>query len=155
MFEEEMAKATDAAAGVDPKQHNMYKDVMKIVGEEEEEGGDSDDDVAIDRTRGEVNLKCSFTGTLFVDPVKSRVCGHTFSKAILGYIRSKGHAAVCPMGGCNQPMRADDMEPDHAMEIKVQRHRQVEEQTQRERQQRSQDDGSDDDDHEGETYYRV
>lgn len=99
-----------------------------------------DDDIIIDR-QSNVNIgsiKCPFTQTVFVYPVKSKICGHTFEKeAVERYIQTqaqKQEIPKCPLPGCSNLLTADQMIRDVKMEklIKAQSKQQ-------------QDEGSDDD----------
>ena len=65
------------------------------------------------------SLTCPLTRQQFVTPVKSRQCGHTYSKeAVLNHIhisRTRG-GARCPVGGCPETVSEDILERDVEME---------------------------------------
>ncbi|KAL7722200.1 SP-RING-type domain-containing protein [Entamoeba marina] len=78
--------------------------------------GDDEDIIIEDK----VSFNCPLTRKLFEDPVKSTVCGHTFSKqAIISYIGSN-RKRKCPVAGCDRSFGKNDLEKDvetiHAME---------------------------------------
>mmetsp|Transcript_21434 Transcript_21434/g.66113 ORF Transcript_21434/g.66113 Transcript_21434/m.66113 type:complete len:247 (+) Transcript_21434:50-790(+) len=62
---------------------------------------DDDDDVEIDEARDvtEAELKCPITTTLFEEPVKSKKCGHVYSRAAAqAYFKTPKN---CARVGCN------------------------------------------------------
>ena len=65
------------------------------------------------------SLTCPITRQQFVNPVKSRQCGHTYGKeAVLNHIRisrTRG-GARCPVGGCPETVTEDILERDVEME---------------------------------------
>ena len=49
-------------------------------------------------------------------PVRNVYCGHTFDKtAIEGHIKRMHHKAKCPIIGCPQVIRLEDLEVDKAL----------------------------------------
>ncbi|KAJ5583348.1 hypothetical protein N7535_001968 [Penicillium sp. DV-2018c] len=102
-------------------------------------GAESDDDVAIERER--VSLKCPLTLTLYVDPVTSTKCRHSFEReAIMGMINRstmtiappasrRGEARIrmvrCPV--CTGPLTADDLRPDAVLQRRVRRAQELKE----------------------------
>jgi len=89
-------------------------------GEEESE----DEDLVIENNRNkDINvgsIKCPLTKAIFKQPVKSKVCNHTFEKAAIEqYLQSKLSAnelAECPLPGCNNILNADQMIRDVKIE---------------------------------------
>ncbi|KAJ2511393.1 hypothetical protein GGI11_005127 [Coemansia sp. RSA 2049] len=87
-------------------------------GEETEEGEDEDEDLVISGAR--LTCRCPLTATWLIDPVTSKACGHSFSKAaITDYVRSKGGSCVCPSVGCRSTVGLRDLFPDKVLERKV------------------------------------
>ncbi|KAI8322242.1 hypothetical protein GQ54DRAFT_239128, partial [Martensiomyces pterosporus] len=76
-----------------------------------------------------MTYKCPITATWLMDPVTSKICHHSFSReAILDYLRAHHGSCTCPVGGCAQTIRIQDIVPDKILERKLQRHlRQLEE----------------------------
>ncbi|CAM9721497.1 unnamed protein product, partial [Discosporangium mesarthrocarpum] len=63
------------------------------------------------------HLKCPFTHSVFVEPVKSRRCGHTFErKAVQQHLHISGSNAVCPVAGCSNKLTREDIVRDKEME---------------------------------------
>ena len=56
------------------------------------------------------------------EPVKSRTCGHSYSKlAIQGHIERMKHKARCPIVGCPNILKLDDLETDQDLELELRR----------------------------------
>ena len=66
------------------------------------------------------NFICPLTKKRYVDPVKSRVCGHTFSKEAIYNLIGRKNCIKCPVAGCDKMFGrnelVDDIEMKHAME---------------------------------------
>ncbi|SAM00862.1 hypothetical protein [Absidia glauca] len=90
-------------------------------------GDDDDDDVVIAATKK--SLKCPLTTTWFENPVTSKSCKHTFSKAaIIGLLeRTLSPTVVCPMPGCRQVFDKQSFYDDTLMERLVARAKEAEE----------------------------
>ncbi|KAJ1940489.1 hypothetical protein GGF37_003953 [Kickxella alabastrina] len=88
-------------------------------GEEEEE---SDEDLVISGAK--LTYKCPVSQSWLIDPMTSKLCGHSFSKdAILAYVRSqRGGNAKCPVGGCASIIGPRDLFSDAVLERKVAHH---------------------------------
>ena len=80
---------------------------------------DDDDDLqVITRASGET-LKCPIMGSYYEDPVKSSICGHTYSRmGIENHLRS---SRKCPVAGCSNKnnITRDQLQPDIEMQMKV------------------------------------
>ncbi|KAJ1645642.1 hypothetical protein LPJ64_002803 [Coemansia asiatica] len=89
---------------------------------------DDEEDLVISGAR--VTYKCPITATWLIEPMTSKVCGHSFSReAILTYIRSQRGSGPCPMVGCVHRVTAKDLFADSVLERRVANHlRQLEEQ---------------------------
>lgn len=70
-----------------------------------------------------LSVDCPITGKLMEDPVKSKRCGHSYSKnGILGVIQQNGGREVkCPHRGCKHKVGRADLEQDKAMSLRVSR----------------------------------
>jgi SUMO ligase MMS21 Smc5/6 complex component len=75
---------------------------------------EGDDDVEM-TSRGPRSLRCPLTLTRLVEPVRSRKCPHTFSKAAILQML-KGHEKGCPVAGCPQRISPADLEQDRITE---------------------------------------
>ena len=93
-----------------------------------------DDDLEIMNNRDETHaLKCPITATFFEDPVKNKVCGHTYSKSGLQQML-KNRKRGCPVAGCsNNNLGLAQVEPDDEMRMRVNRLRKREEQAKKKR----------------------
>ncbi|KAJ2081848.1 hypothetical protein H4R24_002055 [Coemansia sp. RSA 988] len=87
----------------------------------EQGGDDSDEDLVIAGAR--VNYRCPVTATWLDDPVTSKVCKHSFSReSILDYIRAHGGNCACPVDGCSNRIKPQDLYADKVLERNVSRH---------------------------------
>lgn len=104
-----------ARTSVEVTQERMYLDICSKLGEGQTGSGVAgDDDLEVLATGDStVNLNCPFMTTLMVDPVKNKVCGHSYSKeAILNHIR-KSRSPSCPVAGCsNRHVTQEQLEDD-------------------------------------------
>mmetsp|Transcript_22495 Transcript_22495/g.69227 ORF Transcript_22495/g.69227 Transcript_22495/m.69227 type:complete len:262 (+) Transcript_22495:116-901(+) len=112
-----------------------------------------DDEIEIEDTLqgGAATLKDPITQALFKDPVKSKKCGHVYSKATVTSYFGRGSKA-CAFFGCNATLTKDDFERDVETELDLKRFErsQQQQQSQASQQRRTQavdlDDSDDDDD---------
>ncbi|KAL9184482.1 hypothetical protein ACHAXT_002568 [Thalassiosira profunda] len=129
-------------ARVPPAEHELTLIVREELGEKVPKksrasrgGDDDDDDLEIVRNaQDDVHaLKCPITGMLFADPVRNRVCGHTYDRAGLHQqLRNRKH--TCPVPGCtNSSVTMAQVEEDEEMKLKVKRHKTREEAEKRKR----------------------
>ncbi|KAG8929610.1 hypothetical protein FRC01_004070 [Tulasnella sp. 417] len=77
------------------------------------EEGDSDSDGSDIEVGGATqNFTCSLSLKPFVDPMTSKICGHSFSReALEDYFKQQrrgGHQAKCPASGCNKNLSLAD-----------------------------------------------
>ncbi|KAL1610494.1 hypothetical protein SLS60_002163 [Paraconiothyrium brasiliense] len=97
-------------------------------------GEDHDDDDDIVMERATISIKCPLTFLPLKDPYTSSKCPHTFERtAIFEIIRkstvrvgggsaSHGEKAVkCPVTGCDQMLRTQDLHPDPVLMRKIKR----------------------------------
>ena len=67
------------------------------------------------------SLKCPIAGTLLEAPMRSKLCKHIYSKAVVQHYLKKG-PKPCPIVGCrNQHITLQQLEPDIETEILVRR----------------------------------
>jgi hypothetical protein len=88
-------------------------------------------------------IKCPITAMLFQQPMKNKVCGHTYSQAGVDQMIKMGKRK-CPIPGCaNNQLSERQLEADVEMELKVKRHvrRVAHEEEKRRTAQASDDDG--------------
>ncbi|CCJ29695.1 unnamed protein product [Pneumocystis jirovecii] len=77
-----------------------------------------DDDIIISYLNQ--NIKCPLTMRYLEEPMKSRVCGHYFSKhAILEILKCNNGKCICPIVGCNKIIDNSILIPDKIMERRV------------------------------------
>jgi hypothetical protein len=94
-------------------------------------------EIARNPTSSSEALKCPIMGKLFRDPVRSKVCGHIYSRqGIEQLLRQSGHRASvrCPVAGCsNSALTSAQLEEDHeaAMKVRRQKRREANEREQR------------------------
>jgi hypothetical protein len=102
-------------------QESTYLDLCRELGEDQ---GKEDDDIAVlPMENGEQSLKCPLTATLMENPVKNKICKHTYSRAaIMQHIAASARNCVCPVAGCqNRNVTASQLEEDKLMETLVRR----------------------------------
>lgn len=79
---------------------------------------DDDDDLIM--TQEEVGIKCPYTQQIMKDPIRNKVCGHSYERqAIQEFILRKKTGAKCPYAGCGNraPLRMEEMEDN--LELKA------------------------------------
>lgn len=77
----------------------------------EEDDNDEDEEIAIVEQPKEKSVKCPISKCTMDEPVKSKVCGHSFDKSsILTYL--DGQVKVCPLSGCNKQISINSLEND-------------------------------------------
>lgn len=89
---------------------------------------DEDEDLAVLPLENSSTLKCPIAGTLMEDPVKSTLCGHSYSRAGIQqhFKNSQGHPS-CPVAGCrNSRLTSDQLvdDPETAMLVRREKKRQ-------------------------------
>lgn len=115
-----------------PEEHPMVIDLREKLGErvKKRSRNDDDDDLEIVNNVGvdDVHkLKCPITSMFFENPVRNKVCGHTYDRLglnqLLGLNKTK-----CPIPGCsNSKLSINQVEVDDEMKLKVRRHKMREE----------------------------
>lgn len=116
-------QASKQSASPDPKQHKLVKYlkslsfIVKNPLEPLPDDGDGEDD-EINVSGGKVSLKDPISLDVFLNPVISTACKHTFEKDhILQYMRSGN--TQCPITGCNAQVNNSVLEPDNIMKWRV------------------------------------
>lgn len=113
-----------------PEDHVLSREVREALGEHVKKrsrasrGGDDEDDLEVVRNQtDDVHaLKCPVTGMLFKDPVRNKVCGHTYDRAGLMQLLNN-RKSTCPIPGCsNNKLSLDQVEDDEEMKLKVKRY---------------------------------
>lgn len=106
-----------------------YRDLCELVGDKlpkqrskgkrSKQDDDSDSDIEIEN-RFATNLKCPMTAAWFEEPLRSKLCGHVYSKVpIYSYI-GKHTVKRCPVAGCNNnQLNKAQLEHDRVTEMKV------------------------------------
>ncbi len=161
-METEYAKAmeTISANSVKVTQEASYLELCKTLGENNDE--DEDDELAVVNDGGSSNssskIKCPLTMAFMEDPVRSKVCKHSFGRdAIYHYLRTSNtqnrnrNGARCPVPGCiNGSMTINELEEDPETKMRVRRHKKRESASRRQLAQSAinGDDDEDDDEHE-------
>lgn len=130
VFRLKMGEATVEEISRFVSSHSKVKAIEALVRNPGERAGPSQaeeetisDDLVL--MQKEVSLTCPLTKKLLEDPVTSKKCRHSFSKAaILSHIRHyrqrRGHPK-CPIGGCDQTVTEDDLEPNAELEKAIRR----------------------------------
>ncbi|CDO71464.1 hypothetical protein BN946_scf184909.g58 [Trametes cinnabarina] len=82
-----------------------------------EDGDDSDDDDDVQVGGVTQDYKCPLTLTTLVDPLTSKVCGHSYSaNAIKEYLgNSKTRSKECPATGCKKQISLAVLEPNREL----------------------------------------
>mmetsp|Transcript_38195 Transcript_38195/g.122574 ORF Transcript_38195/g.122574 Transcript_38195/m.122574 type:complete len:253 (+) Transcript_38195:24-782(+) len=79
-----------------------------------------DDDVEVDETLG-ATLNDPYTLAVFVEPQKSKKCGHVYSKStVLRYFGTRGQKCAHP--GCTAFLKVQDFERDVEKELEIKRY---------------------------------
>ena len=100
----------------DVTEHPDYKRLRKLC---KLKTNDDDDDVEIDESTAMI-LKDPINQKILVDPMKSKKCGHVYSKStVLEYFR---RPQKCAWPGCNATLCSDDFERDVETELGLKRY---------------------------------
>lgn len=141
-----------SASQLNMQDEQYCREIMTALGEQaskEIQEEDEDDLQVVGGGRGTSSeaLKCPIMGTLIEEPLKSKLCGHVYSKA--GIYQHLISSKKCPIAGCNNSqLTKQQLEPDHETEMKVRRQRRREEQERQHRATQDAFDIDDDDDEE-------
>ncbi|KAF9808580.1 hypothetical protein IEO21_07824 [Rhodonia placenta] len=85
-----------------------------------EDGDESDDDDDLVMGGVTQDYKCPLTLTILVDPLTSKLCGHSFSKtAIEEYLGSRYAQKECPASGCTKMLTLSNLEPNKELARKA------------------------------------
>ncbi|KAL7476567.1 hypothetical protein ACHAW6_002424 [Cyclotella cf. meneghiniana] len=115
------------------EKHPMSIELRTRLGEKINSSEDDDDLEIVNRTDDVHALKCPITGMLFEDPVKNKVCHHTYSRQGLQQLL-KNKKSTCPVAGCsNRTLSLQQVEDDEVMTMKVNRFKKREEQEKKKR----------------------
>ena len=135
----QQAAAANNNHALDMEQETWYREICQELGvplaaaakRRSNNGNDDDDDDDDDDIEVMVNtsqqhtseFKCPFTAQLLQEPVKSKLCGHVYSKqAVTQYIRTGNRK--CPAVGCNNhQLNLSQLEADPEKETLVRRFR--------------------------------
>mmetsp|Transcript_9849 Transcript_9849/g.14069 ORF Transcript_9849/g.14069 Transcript_9849/m.14069 type:complete len:299 (-) Transcript_9849:1448-2344(-) len=117
--------------------HEMVIELKEALGEKVKKRSRNDDDeLEIVNNVGSDDihaLKCPITGMFFEDPVRNKVCGHTYDRKGLNQLFST-RKTKCPIPGCsNNTLSLSQVEVDDEMKLKVRRHKTREEAAKRKR----------------------
>mmetsp|Transcript_24657 Transcript_24657/g.40159 ORF Transcript_24657/g.40159 Transcript_24657/m.40159 type:complete len:292 (-) Transcript_24657:275-1150(-) len=118
---------------VAPEDHDLSRELREALGEKvpkkksrPSRGGDDDEDdleIVHNRTDDITSLKCPVTGLLFENPVRNKVCSHTYDKAGLAQLLNN-RKYNCPIPGCsNKSLSLSQVEEDEEMILKVKRYK--------------------------------
>mmetsp|Transcript_30112 Transcript_30112/g.115588 ORF Transcript_30112/g.115588 Transcript_30112/m.115588 type:complete len:187 (-) Transcript_30112:531-1091(-) len=81
----------------------------------------ADDDLVVTQSTLDVNTTCPITGNEMVNPVRSALCSHSYSRegiyAHIATMQKSREQALCPVSGCDQPVRKNALQRDVDMEI--------------------------------------
>ena len=116
-------------------QEPTYLELCRQLGDDDP---DQDDELAV--VRGESSnrmsdskIKCPLTMAVMDDPVRSKVCKHSFQRAAISEYLRRGNRR-CPVPGChNGSMTVDELEDDHETLVRVRRFRKRESATKKAR----------------------
>jgi hypothetical protein len=122
-------------------QESSYLELCHKLGEQQ---ANEDDDLAVLPTENTTSLKCPLTATFMEDPVKNKVCKHSYSRnAILQHIRVN---RKCPVPGCgNRNVTPAQLETDDYSAMLIRRAKKRQEMERRSQTQAAIDMDDDDD----------
>mmetsp|Transcript_624 Transcript_624/g.1463 ORF Transcript_624/g.1463 Transcript_624/m.1463 type:complete len:342 (+) Transcript_624:66-1091(+) len=137
MANEALVKEMRARLGEKPAKNSRKGGTKRSAEDDADEEDEEEFEVVNDAATGHdtaAALTCPILATTYDNPVKNKVCGHTYSKAGFDHImtrsrRGGGGAAVgCPVPGCsNDHLRPSDMKEDVEMVMRVRRFKKREE----------------------------
>ncbi|KAI8855277.1 hypothetical protein BC829DRAFT_438676 [Chytridium lagenaria] len=90
-----------------------------------DEDEEEDDELAV--IGEQESLICPIMRTLMEEPHTSIICHHSFSKAIIDLIKSNNGKLECPVAGCRKILRLSDLKFNKALNRKIERHRESQE----------------------------
>mmetsp|Transcript_24201 Transcript_24201/g.81586 ORF Transcript_24201/g.81586 Transcript_24201/m.81586 type:complete len:862 (+) Transcript_24201:205-2790(+) len=118
----------DCAAALELMSFALYGDTLQAdptddAAEAEYEDEDDDDDCMVDETQEdtEASFICPITQKIMDVPMKSKKCGHSYSKeAVEGYFKG-GEGKKCAHPGCNQKLGSADFDRDFEKDAAIKR----------------------------------
>ncbi|EFA80241.1 hypothetical protein PPL_07066 [Heterostelium album PN500] len=101
------------------KEFKEYKQKIWNINHTEpfDDGGNEDIFIASQT----ISIICPITKKNFENPVKSRTCGHTFSKEAIQSMFRRSTSISCPVVGCSHQITQNGLERDIVMEETVKR----------------------------------
>ncbi|KAJ3092037.1 hypothetical protein HK102_011385 [Quaeritorhiza haematococci] len=105
--------------------HDKYREFNKQVWEAQHPGQkyapdaeeDDEDLVVMDQTQ---SFKCPITQAIMDKPYTSKVCKHSFSSAVINFIKeSRSSQIECPVAGCQSYLKLADLAYDRALARKI------------------------------------
>jgi hypothetical protein len=121
-------KAAQQDSQLQVHQEPYYRDIIKALGEQPTSLNDDDEEelqVLRNPSSNAQSFNCPIMATLMQDPVKSKVCGHSYSRqGILQHLRAgRGGVNSCPVAGCqNRSLDKHQLETDAETAMKIRRH---------------------------------
>lgn len=91
------------------------KDFNSELIAQQDQAGNDDDELAV--TNETIQMIDPYTKQEFTDPVKNKVCGHTYERSVITeLLATHVHGQKCYWMGCkNRNVRKDDLEPDYEL----------------------------------------
>ena len=79
-----------------------------------------DDEIEMTCVDDTQKFVCPITKGELVDPVKNKLCGHSFSrKAVEAHIKNMKGKAKCPIAGCVSAITLDDLEKNNVLAFEM------------------------------------
>ena len=122
----EIASATNSQPPINVQHAPKVRELrgaldLQITGDDDEE-----EELQVLTSSGTQSLKCPFSGAIFQDPVRNKVCKHVYSRASLEQMLAQGKGKrnhTCPVVGCsNRNLTLASCEPDRNTAMAVKRH---------------------------------
>ncbi len=113
-------------------QEPAYLAIVKNLGEDQNDNEDDDlllvanpNSSSSSGNNNTLGIKCPLTMALMEDPVRSKVCKHSFGRdAIYEYLRKGKSPKKCPVPGCiNGNMTLNELEDDPETRLRVKRYK--------------------------------
>lgn len=101
---------------IDGVRDNIYKHGMIVIQKRKRKRNGEDDDedveVAVLEKPQEKSVKCPISKCTMDEPVKSKVCGHSYDKLSIFTYFGNSKTKECPLSGCNKEFSIDDLVTD-------------------------------------------
>ncbi|KAJ1457817.1 hypothetical protein M885DRAFT_496326 [Pelagophyceae sp. CCMP2097] len=120
-FQSKMARQPKRPLSQNEDYAKLQKLARPFLGGAEDE--DDDDDCMVDETQEdtEASFICPITQKIMDVPMKSKKCGHSYSKeAVEGYFKG-GEGKKCAHPGCNQKLGSADFDRDFEKDAAIKR----------------------------------